>query len=91
MEHGQKHNLINVGSALDVGEAITNPVIVIIKVLNIISSTRLDTCQVCIDPLQQTQARETVNMFDGLSYRTLTLTVPFFKFQGNLLTRLQWN
>ena len=23
--------------------------------------------------------------------RTLTLTVPFFRFQGNLLTRLQWN
>ena len=75
---------INVGSTLDVGEVIIKPKIVVIKVLNVRSATRLDTCQVCVDPLQQTQARETVNMFDGLinsHNRTLTLTVSFPSFR----------
>ena len=52
------------------------------------------TCWVHVDQLQLTQAGEILNMLDGLKSphnRTIMLTVPFFKFQGNLLTHLQWS
>ena len=59
-----------------------NPMIVIIEVLNVIRKChKTGHLSSVYRSTTANPARETVNMFDGLNYRTLTFTVPFFKFQ----------
>ena len=71
------------GSALVVGETTIKLKIAVIKMLNVISATRLDTYRVCVDQLLLTQAGETLNMLDGSKNphnRTKMLTEPFSSF-----------
>ena len=84
IEDCQRHHQINVGSALVVGEATIKLKIAVIKVLNVISATRLDTYRVCVDQLQLTQTEEILNMLDGSKSphnRAMMLTAPFSSFR----------